>query len=823
MATTSKYFVLTPNADHLNVLDFDLNYGSVTTVGETVQYSGSAKVDSVFVRPGLAFDLSTTGGATDKIYFTGNLSDYARTVAASSQTLTLSRTANGLGESIKVSGGTPLVFDNLVFANGLVSANALYAATANASALPPPNAAETSLAPQGAAASSASLNASIKAYSTNPAAVAQVGTTFASTRPGISLTVFGGNGIDTVYAADGAVVDASITGASVDLVYFRGNWADYTKSVLSGGTKLLFTRTVTGHRESVTVSAGTALNFDRLIFADGTINTIDAKNLLIVDPTSPGPVDPGVTTPLYTNQEVLDAITTIRDAAQANNATASTPTALTYKVAGSSGVDAGNLGAMNSALNSGPIDGNAVDTAPEIQTLLSAYKAILAEANGATPSTGTALTGTQYSSVGVTGVSGSAAAGNALFLLDDVVGNSAATDLDTVPELQAMADAAAHVLAAAGGSLAQATALTQTDLGALGITGVNAGNIAAIQAALQGTASNTLIDTQAELQSIVTLASNAPPSLGSTLSGVSNLEVSSNLVFSASQTLRVGSGLIRITDMGGTAYQGDSNTNSQTIDVASAVTNGLLSISGSGASTTIIINPQWDLDLASTYQISIDDGAFWNGSGTQAAVHLAPLTFGTVTPGNHSGGSAATEAVASQTMVNATGALTAGKSWLSIQGIGNNTGSVTQLGDLSGGAFALVMKNYATTRGGTPALGGDGTDGIASHDTNIGVTNFGNNDLVYFDSQVNNASLQFFDAHYTALTDGGSVGGLAGQNALVLGLVSTPVQQGSSAMLLLGLEGNTANTLYPAIFTLDASNIGWANVWHAASAPVVMG
>ena len=174
-------------------------------------------------------------------------------------------------------------------------------------------------------------------------------------------------------------------------------------------------------------------------------------------------------------------------------------------------------------------------------------------------------------------------------------------------------------------------------------------------------------------------------------------------------------------------------------------------------------------------------------------------------------------------MVDTTGALAASKSWLDIQGIGNNTGGVTQLGDLSGGAFALVMKNYATTRGGTTTLGGDGTDGIASHDTNIGVTNFGNNDIVYFDSQVNNTSVQFFDAHYTALTDGASVGGLTGQNALVMGLVPTPAQQGSSAMILLGLEGNTANTLYPAVFTLDASNIGWANVWHSASTPMVMG
>jgi hypothetical protein len=157
---------------------------------------------------------------------------------------------------------------------------------------------------------------------------------------------------------------------------------------------------------------------------------------------------------------------------------------------------------------------------------------------------------------------------------------------------------------------------------------------------------------------------------------------------------------------------------------------------------------------------------------------------------------------------------------LDIQGIGNNTGSMTQLGDLSGGQFALVMKNYATTPGGAA---GDQTDGIATHDTNIGVQNFGANDIVYFDSQVNNLTQQLFDAHYTSMTNGASVGGLVGQNTLVMGLVSTPQQQGSTAMISLGLEGNTANTIYPAVYTLDANTIGWANTLHNASAPVIMG
>ena len=112
MSTTSKYFVLTPAADNLDFLDFNLNYGSVTTKGETIQYSGSSRVDGLFVRPGLTYDLSNTAAGVDKIYFTGNLSDYTLAFDTLTQTLTLSRgmsTPNQ--EMVKVAGGTALVYD----------------------------------------------------------------------------------------------------------------------------------------------------------------------------------------------------------------------------------------------------------------------------------------------------------------------------------------------------------------------------------------------------------------------------------------------------------------------------------------------------------------------------------------------------------------------------------------------------------------------------------------------------------------------------------------------------------------------------------------
>jgi hypothetical protein len=514
------------------------------------------------------------------------------------------------------------------------------------------------------------------------------------------------------------------------------------------------------------------------------------------------------------------ALNIIRDAAQNNTANATTPGLSIYAAAGVTGVTAADLASINSALDSAAVTGAQADTTAEVQDIVNAYNAILSSADGVADNTATALTGPQYTLVGVTGVSGTSAPGNALHLLDSVVDASPMLAVDTVPELQAMADAAAHVITGA----AAGTGPTLSDLGALGITGVTGANLASVQAGIAATPDNgTGVDTQAELQAIVTATINSHPNISTALSGVTNLDVTSNLVLNVDQSLTVGTGFIRITDMGGTGYQGDTSNNTQTIDVATAVANHLLTISGTGANTHIIINPLWDLDLASNYQITIDDGAFMNATGTQAASHIAPISFSTVAPGIHIAGTAATEAHASQAMVDATGALVAGKSWLDIQGIGNNTGAVTQLGDLSTGAYALVMKNYATQRGGDPLLGGNASDGIATYDTNIGVQNFGNNDIVYFDGQVNNSATQFFDARYTGMTDGANVGGLVGQNALVMGLVSSPLQQGSTAMILLGLEGNSANTVYPSIVSLPDGTVGWANVWHNTSPAVLMG
>ena len=111
---------------------------------------------------------------------------------------------------------------------------------------------EISLAPLVPAAPGSVLNASIKAFALNSS-----GDSFAPARPGVAMTVVGGLGVDTVYVPRGGVVDCTLPGSGQDLIYFTGNWGDYTK--LISGSVLTFSRTADRYNESVKV-VGSANN-----------------------------------------------------------------------------------------------------------------------------------------------------------------------------------------------------------------------------------------------------------------------------------------------------------------------------------------------------------------------------------------------------------------------------------------------------------------------------------------------------------------------------------------------------------------------------------
>ena len=237
------------------------------------------------------------------------------------------------------------------------------------------------------------------------------------------------------------------------------------------------------------------------------------------------------------------------------------------------------------------------------------------------------------------------------------------------------------------------------------------------------------------------------------------LDVTSELVFSLpasfSGTLAAGTGNITITDNGhrdgaASGYAGENAVHSFTIPVmVNGALNPLITISGSGASTKIIISPDayFDFDLAANYSVSIPAGAFVSDGNNSAAI---TANFHTVSPGtvtenvnqdlSHTGTFSGN---LSYTMDHADGSLLAGNRWVAMDGLGvsdlgfsNQTYSVAL--DLSGGNYTLVMRDSS-------ALGTDldaGVTGItpstangAAGDLSVVLQNFGVDDRVYVDDQ----------------------------------------------------------------------------------------
>lgn len=228
------------------------------------------------------------------------------------------------------------------------------------------------------------------------------------------------------------------------------------------------------------------------------------------------------------------------------------------------------------------------------------------------------------------------------------------------------------------------------------------------------------------------------PSLTSSIDDVTNFDVTSNIVLTASENVTAVAGkFIHIVNDGGTGYQGESTVHSFDIDVTDA---SKVTISGN----KITINPdlKFDLDLANNYHILVDAGAFTgmvSGQGSTAVSSVTSMNFATVTPGSASTGGLAA-AVTSVMMANGVDAVSTGAKWLDVVGVGDPTGSATAAGatyDLSTGSFVIVGGKD------NDSAGGDGSayDGITVLNTYwVALMGFGANDTIYIDDQFNDVA-----------------------------------------------------------------------------------
>ena len=162
--------------------------------------------------------------------------------------------------------------------------------------------------------------------------------------------------------------------------------------------------------------------------------------------------------------------------AYANDGSLALPSLADYTAVGVSGLSASNLAAINSAVDG--LSAAEVDSLAKLQIVVDAYNKILSETNGSAPdaSPGNNPTAAQYAAIGAN-IGEAASKPESLTLLDDVVANKSAVDVDTIAEINALAAAVNAVMAnAAGGAAATLTQLTL-----LGVTNVTTDNLANVQ------------------------------------------------------------------------------------------------------------------------------------------------------------------------------------------------------------------------------------------------------------------------------------------------------------------------------------------------------
>ena len=273
------------------------------------------------------------------------------------------------------------------------------------------------------------------------------------------------------------------------------------------------------------------------------------------------------------------------------------------------------------------------------------------------------------------------------------------------------------------------------------ITGTHTGVLAAQQVTVTATDGGNLhVDQTFNMDVLVA------PVISSKLDNVTNFDVRSDIVLTASENVTAVTGKkIHLVNDGGTGYDSENTVHSYDIDVTDT---SQVTIAGN----KITLNPTWDLDLANNYHIEIDAGAFKDASSGMDSVAISDATtlnFSTVTPfvwTDIAGQQDISKAVASQKMVSGTDGMVTSGSWFSLmgslngnaQGVGDTSGSIGATYDLSTKDYVILVGKDTST---TPTL----TDlthsesGISiPYTTWVALQNFGLNDSIYVDDQFNN-------------------------------------------------------------------------------------
>jgi len=702
--------------------------------GMKLNVTGGAAVDTVYVKAGSEVDATGMGGGSDKIYLTGRWAAYAKTLEG--DLLTLTRSVNGHTEKVTISTANGAANDTLIFADGQVSVD------------------------------------NAKANLTTP--IAQIpGYTSATWTPGSALDapaiaqVADDVGDTTGPIASGGRTDdrtptVKVTFAPVNAVGNQAMAGDVLK--LYDGSTLLSTYTLTGtdiangyafvttptlnmgsHHLSATVSIGATANLSQTTsdftftitnppVALNTTVTATEDNALILASSDFGWIDADG-----------DAL------AKVKITTLATAGKLEYDAGGSGWVEA----TLNQEIARADLDAGRLRFMPAANANGTNYASVGFKVSDGTAYSASAATLT----VNVTAVNDAPTGEDkTITLLEDASYTLTAADFGFSDPNDSPANAFASVkitqletagaLKLAGVDVTLNQVIGKADLDANKLTYTPAANANGagyanftFQVQDDGGTAGGGVDTDASPNTITfdVTPANDEPTLSSTIDDVTNLDVRSDIVLTASKAVTAVAGkYIHIVNDGGAGYDGESADHS--FDILATDTSKV-TISGG---TTITINPDlnFDLDLANNYHITVDEGAFVSTAGVGSAAVSDPsaMNFSTVAPGQAS--NTALNAADSLTMNAGADAMVAGGKWTDIGGV--DTFASGFLHDLSGGNYVVLLGRDTAPRGGFWYQ----KDGVDYWDDGVKVQReffarfkgVSGDDVLYIDDQFNDAS-----------------------------------------------------------------------------------
>lgn len=206
-------------------------------------------------------------------------------------------------------------------------------------------------------------------------------------------------------------------------------------------------------------------------------------------------------------QAVVNAYTKITD--YADNSLKASPAVTDYAAIGVLGVSATNLVAINSAIDA--LSASKLDAEGKIQKVADAYLKILKDAKGAADSSGrtasTDPTAEDFSAIGANiGKAGNTSDSQhaaALNLIDDALIRMSSSQVDTIDEVNAIANVVDKLMQLATGTT-PSSALTQGDLSLIGVSGVSDGNLQKFVDAVKASGSDgSGVDTISEINGIL--------------------------------------------------------------------------------------------------------------------------------------------------------------------------------------------------------------------------------------------------------------------------------------------------------------------------------